>query len=112
MHAHQFCVCGLTGFLAFGDITTFKKMTKFPFRGMDYCPWSSKNLIDRNRLKKFMLVGIDVTCMHANFGGHCLFAFEEYYLSKTAKFPFRGMDMVIKKFNRLESAQKIHAIRD
>ena len=46
----------------------FKK-AKFPFRGMDYSPWSSKNLIDRNRLKKIMQVGIDVTCMHTSFGG-------------------------------------------
>ena len=36
---------------------------------MDYSPWSSKNLIDRNRLKKFMQVGVDVTYMHTNFGG-------------------------------------------
>ena len=28
---------------------------------MDYSPWSSKNLIAWNRLKKFMQVGIDVT---------------------------------------------------
>ena len=34
-----------------------------------YSPWSSKNLIYRNQLKKFMQVGIDVTCMHTNFGG-------------------------------------------
>ena len=45
------------------------KMAKFPFWGMDYSPWSSENLIDRNRLKKFMQVGIDVECMHNNFGG-------------------------------------------
>ena len=32
-------------------------------------PWSSKNLINRNRLKKFMQVGVDVTYMHTNFGG-------------------------------------------
>ena len=36
---------------------------------MDYSPWSSKNLIDWNRLKKFMQVSIDVTCMYTNFGG-------------------------------------------
>ena len=42
---------------------------------MDYSPWSSKNSIDRNRLKKFMQVGIDVTCMHINFGGCGLFGF-------------------------------------
>ena len=41
---------------------------KFPFRTMDYSLWSSINLIDRNRLKKFMQVGIDVKCMHTNFG--------------------------------------------
>ena len=52
----------------FGDIAT-SKTAKFPFRPMDYSPWSSKNLIDRNRLKKFMQIGIDVTCMHTNFGG-------------------------------------------
>ena len=36
---------------------------------MDYSPWSSKNLIDRNWLKKFIQVCIDVTCMQTNFGG-------------------------------------------
>ena len=38
----------------------FKNGQIFIFRGMDYSPWSSKNLIDRNQLKKFMQVGIDV----------------------------------------------------
>ena len=42
---------------------------------MDYSPWSSKNLIDRNRLKKFMQVGIDVMCMHTSFGGCGFFGF-------------------------------------
>ena len=42
---------------------------KFSFWGMDYSPWSSKNLIDRNQLKKFMQIGIDVKCVHTNFGG-------------------------------------------
>ena len=36
---------------------------------MDYSPWSSKNLIDRNQLKKFMQVGIDIKFMRTNFGG-------------------------------------------
>ena len=35
---------------------------------MDYSPWSSKNLIDWNRLKKILQVGVDVTCIHTNFG--------------------------------------------
>ena len=34
-----------------------------------YSPWSSKNFIDRNWLKKFMQLGIEITCMHTSFGG-------------------------------------------
>ena len=41
------------------EILLLSKMPKFPFPNMDYSPWSSKNLIPRNRLKKFMQVGID-----------------------------------------------------
>ena len=36
---------------------------------------SSKNLIDQNQLKKFMQVGIDVTCMYTDFGEHGLSGF-------------------------------------
>ena len=40
-----------------------------------------------------MQVGIDITCMHASFGGHDLFGFGDMAtFSKTAKFPFWGMD--------------------
>ena len=35
---------------------------------MDYSPWSAKNLINQNWLKKFMQVEVDVKCMHTNFG--------------------------------------------
>ena len=42
---------------------------------MDYSPWSSKILIDRNWLKKFMQVGIDVKFMCTNFGGRVSFGF-------------------------------------
>ena len=42
------------------EILLLSKTAKFPFQGMDYSPWSSKNLIDRNWLKKFMHVGVDV----------------------------------------------------
>ena len=41
------------------EIPLLSKMAKFPFPTMDYSPWSSKNLIDRNQLKKFMQVGND-----------------------------------------------------
>ena len=59
----------------FGDMATFQKWPNFPFGAWTiYSPWSSKNSIDRNRLKEFMHVWIDVTCMHTNFGGHRLSA--------------------------------------
>ena len=57
------------------EILLLSKTANFPFQGMDYSPWSSKNLIDQNRLKKIMQVGVDVTCMHANFGGRGLSGF-------------------------------------
>ena len=64
---------GLSGF---GDMATFKKRPNFPFGAWTiYSPWSSKNLIDQNRLKKFMQIGIDVKCMHTDFGGRGLSGF-------------------------------------
>ena len=35
---------------------------------MDYSPWSPKNLIDWNWLKKFMQVEVDEVCMYTDFG--------------------------------------------
>ena len=54
-------------------ILLLSKTVNFPFPTMDYSPWSSENLIDWNRLKKFMQVGVNVTCMYTNFGG-CSFS--------------------------------------
>ena len=51
------------------EILLLSKTAKFSFLTMDYSPWSSKNLIDRNRLKKFMQIRIDELCMCTNFGG-------------------------------------------
>ena len=51
------------------EILLLSKTAKFPFRTMDYSPWSSKNLIDQNWLKKFVQIGVDVTCMYTDFGG-------------------------------------------
>ena len=51
------------------------KTANFPFLTMGYSPWSSKNLIDWNRLKKFMQVEVDVICMQTYFGGCGLFSF-------------------------------------
>ena len=57
------------------EIPLPSKTAKFPFRTMGYSPWSAKNLISRNRLKKFMQVGIDVKCMYTDFGGRGLSGF-------------------------------------
>ena len=60
-----------------------------------YSPWSSKNLIDRNRLKKFMQVGIDVKCMHTSFGGRGFFGFGDRATSqKRPNFPFGAWTIV------------------
>ena len=84
-------------------------------RKLVYGPWSSKNLINRNRLKKFMQVGVNVTCMYISFGGRGLSGFGDMVtFQKRPNFPFGAWtkSMVIEKFNRSESAQKIHASRD
>ena len=59
------------------EILLLSKTAKFPFLTMDYSPWSSKKLFDRNQLKKFMQVGVDVTCMYTNFGGCSLSSFRD-----------------------------------
>ena len=79
----------------FRDMATSQKTTKIPFWGMDYSPWSSKNLIDRNRLKKFTQVGIDVKCMYTNFGGRGFFGFGDMATSqKRPNFPFGAWTIV------------------
>ena len=85
VHAHQFW---WAWFVRFRRYCYLSKMAKFPFQPMDYSPWSWKNSIDWNWLKKFIQVGIDVKCMHTNFGGRGLSGFGDMLPSKTAKFPF------------------------
>ena len=70
---------------------------------MDYSPWSSKNLIDWNLVKKFMQVGIDVKLMHTHFGGRGLFSFGD---------KISLWSIIVEKFNQSESAQKIYTSRD
>ena len=72
------------------EILLLSKTAKFPFRGMDYSPWSSKNLINWNWLKKFMLVGIDVKCMYTNFGGRGLSGFGDIATFKNGQIPLSG----------------------
>ena len=95
VHVHQFWWAWSLQFRRYGYLS---KMAKFPFRGMDYSPWSSKNLIDQNRLKKCMQVGIDVKYMHTNFGGRGVSGFRDKISLWSIK---------VGKFNRSESAQKI-----
>ena len=97
VHVHQFWWAWSLWFRRYGYLS---KKAKFPFRPMDYSPWSSKNLIDRNQLKKFMQVVIDVKCMHTDFGGRGLSGFGDKISLLSIK---------VEKFNRTESAQKIHA---
>ena len=60
-----------------------------------YSPWSSKNLIDRNRLKKFMQVGINVTCMYTSFGGRGFSGFgDKATFQKRPNFPFGAWTIV------------------
>ena len=67
------------------EILLLSKTTKFPFQPMDYSPWSSKNLIDWNQLKKFMQVGIDVKFMHTNFLGRDLSGFRDIAIFKNSQ---------------------------
>ena len=81
------------------EILLPSKMAKFPFLTMDYSPWSSKNLINQNRPKKFMQVGIDVKFMHTNFGGCDLSSFGDIATFKNGQISLSDLSMVIKKFN-------------
>ena len=53
---------------------------------MDYSPWSSKNLIRRNRLKKFMQVEVDEVCMYTDFRESDLFGFGDTATLKNGQF--------------------------
>ena len=70
------CVPILVGVVSpVSEILILSKTAKFPFRTMGYSPWSSKNLINRNRLKKIMQISTDELCMCTNFGGRGLSSF-------------------------------------
>ena len=89
------------------EILLPSKTAKFPFQTMDYSPWSSKNLIDRNRLKKFMHVDIYVTYMYTDFGGCVLFCFRDTATLKNGQISLSDHGLY-----RSELAQKIHASMD
>ena len=57
--------------------------------------WSWKNLIDRNQLKKFMQLGVDVTCMYTSFGGRDPSSFGDMAtFQKRSNFPFGAWTIV------------------
>ena len=78
------------GLFCFGDTATFKNgQISLSDHGL-YSPWSSKNLIDWNQLKKFMQVGVDVKCMHTNFGGRSLSSFGDIATLKNGQISLSG----------------------
>ena len=81
------------------EILLLSKMANFPFPTMDYSPWSSKNFINQNRLKNFMQVGIDVTCMHTNFCGCHLSGFGDIAAFKNGQFSLsdHGLQSMVRK---------------
>ena len=90
VHLHQFWWAWSLRFRRYGYLS---KTAKFPFWGMDYSPWSPKILIDRNRLKKFMQVEVNVMCIYTSFGGRGLSDFGDMAtFQKRPNFPFGGMD--------------------
>ena len=60
---------GLFGFRVMAPFCLPSKTAKISLRTMGYSPWGSKNLINRNWLKIFMQVEVDVKCMQTNFHG-------------------------------------------
>ena len=65
-----------------------------------YSPWSSKNLINWNRLTKFMQVGVDVTYIYNKFGGCGPSGFKDTVTVVFVYFCFcLLLSMVIEKFN-------------
>ena len=60
-----------------------------------YGPLKWKKLIDWNRLKKFMQVGVDVMCMYTNFDGRDLSGFGDMAtFQKRPNFPFGAWTIV------------------
>ena len=82
---------GGRGLSGFGDTTTLKNgQFSLSGHGLYYSPWSSKNLIDQNWLKKFIQVWIDVKCMYINFGGRGLSGFGDTTTLKNGQFSLSG----------------------
>ena len=68
------------------EILLLSKTANFLFQTMGYSPWSSKNSIYQNWLKKFMQIGMNVKCMYTNFGGCDSFGFGDIATFKNGQF--------------------------
>ena len=71
--------------ISVSEILLLSKTANFPFLTMDY-PWSSKNLMNQIWPKNFMQVGVDVKCIHTNFGGCDYFCFGDIATFKNGQF--------------------------
>ena len=92
VHAHQFWWVWPLWFLRYGYLS---KTAKFPFWGVDYSQWSWKNSVNWNWLKKFMQLGVDVTCMQTSFGGSDLSGLGDMAtFQKRPNFPFGAWTIV------------------
>ena len=69
MHGNQFWLAWPLQFWRFCPFLCAFKTAKISLLTIDYSLWGSKNLIDRNWLKKFMQVWIDVTYLCTDFSG-------------------------------------------
>ena len=90
--------CGIS---SFGDIATFQKWPNFPFGAWTIVHGHQKILMDRNWLKKFMQVGVDVTYKHTNFGERDLSGFRDIATFKNGKFPFPTMDYIVQGHQKI-----------
>ena len=66
---------GGRGLSGFGDMATFQKWPNFPFEAWTIVHGHGKIQWIGIGSKKNMQVGIDVKCMHTNFGGRGLSGF-------------------------------------
>ena len=67
------------------EISLLSKTAKFLFRPMDY----------RNRPKKFMQIGVDVKCMHTNFGGRDFSGFRDIATFRNGQISLSTMDYIV-----------------
>ena len=77
---------GGRGLSDFGDMATFQKWPNFPFDPWTIVHGRQKIQLLRISSKKIMLVDVDVTYMHTNFGGRDLFDFGDIATFKNSHF--------------------------